>query len=250
MVTVQKRQRDLMNIGAANLVTLLKKQMAEMEDEKAVLTKRALTRHFELSCEKRETAKNYERILKAQKVSIQELDKRLFNETLKTGLTASLAVKEASIQKIRRPARRASLSHSDSFAKRSMNAVRDRLNSSSDRLNFNGNAASMEEVEIEDSIEKVAEQPRRVRKKRASIGFMTISFGLKSTPTRVTKSSTATSSDGEDIERSGLNETGTESAGNGVLAASAMDLNSSRQSEKGLHYKGWEGSGKAATEVC
>lgn len=251
IVAVQKRQRDMMNHHAKSLCAYVQQQVVQMESEHADLTKNILTRHYELGCEKRELAKSYNRLLKSQEAS---LDGQRFTESLKTtGLTASLAVEEASLthrRTSRRPTRRASLSHSESLpTEQAPNEIPLQL------------ASSEEAVEIKESTEQVVAQPHtRMKKRRSSLGgFVTNPFSQQAVERRRSRKSSTVGEAGIELRELSSSARGENaSAGDGMFAAAAamvqaMDLNddSSQLAESRDTKEGWEGkNNKGATQVC
>lgn len=248
IVSVQKRQRDMMNQHAKSFCAYMQKQVVAMESEHAELTKNILTRQFELGCEKRELAKNYERLVKAQEAT---LDGQRFTESLRTtGLTASLAVKEASVTRTSRPrpTRRASLSHFESLPEQAPNKETSQLDSNE------------KAVEIkEQSTEQVAEQPRRrMMKRRSSLGgFMMNPFGMQAAERRRSSKSAVGEAGIElrDLSSSASGKSAREGEGMFTSAAlvQAMGFNddSSQLAERLDTKEEWEGkNSKAATQVC
>jgi hypothetical protein len=73
LLGVKKKQRDLMNRQAQEMVQSMKRSIQDLEKEKAELSKNVMTKSFEIQCEQRDTTRRYETILKKQQLLMESV---------------------------------------------------------------------------------------------------------------------------------------------------------------------------------
>jgi hypothetical protein len=73
LLGVKKKQRDLMNRQAQEMVQSMKRSIQDLEKEKAELSKNVMTKSFEIQCEQRDTTRRYETILKKQQMLMESV---------------------------------------------------------------------------------------------------------------------------------------------------------------------------------
>jgi hypothetical protein len=76
LLNVKKKQRDLMNRQAQEMVQSMKRSIQELEDENAELSKNVTTKSFEIECMKRDYARRCETVLEKQRMLIVGLEAR------------------------------------------------------------------------------------------------------------------------------------------------------------------------------